>query len=376
MMPPPMMRSNLLEVVAQQVVVHHLTGRRPGVRERAGRQDAVIDAGVGVGDPVLRQRAAGAARADREAHRAVLLDHALLGHQQRLGLGGDVAVVAGVVGSGGHHRKAAAERLLTGVERDERDRHRVVLRDAGRTVHAVGDVAIAAVRDQQLVRVLRLRRVQGPRFAWVEQRGDLVLVTRDVAGLDADDERHRGAVLGGDGRNVTRLVLEVVALQADLERIGGLVLVRVGRLLVALPVHRLLLAFPRLDLRAGEDGAALRVIGDLQRRARVIGQTHVDRADTDLELGDQPLERRRAGAAEQPRHFTAVTDADAVPPVRGPLRQRDPHEGVTAGDEVRPRGEDRDDRGIGGRISGCRGQRSDCRESDQPNEICAQYSHP
>ena len=75
-----------------------------------GRQDPLVDAGVGVGDLLLGQRAARAAGADRVAQRPVLLDQVLLGHDQRLGLRGDVAVVAGVVERGRHHREAARQR--------------------------------------------------------------------------------------------------------------------------------------------------------------------------------------------------------------------------------------------------------------------------
>src|SRR5207253_4730333 len=61
---PPFGR--VLVVPQRLVVVGDLRGARPGVLEAALRQDALVDAGVGVVDLLLHQRAARAARADRE----------------------------------------------------------------------------------------------------------------------------------------------------------------------------------------------------------------------------------------------------------------------------------------------------------------------
>ena len=90
----------VLEVSPGQVIVGQLLTGRPRVGERALGKDALIDAGVGVGDLLLHERAARAAGPDREAQRAVGLDQVLLGHHQRLGLEREVAVVTGVVKRG------------------------------------------------------------------------------------------------------------------------------------------------------------------------------------------------------------------------------------------------------------------------------------
>src|SRR5207248_1664317 len=125
----------------------------------------LIDAGVGVGDLLLHERAARAAGPDREAQRAVGLDQVLLGHNQRLGLGEEVAVVAGVVEGGGHHREPETEGgawaarsaggawHADGVTGGARGRARLVV-----------DAAAGPVGDQQLVYELGLRVPRRPRL--------------------------------------------------------------------------------------------------------------------------------------------------------------------------------------------------------------------
>jgi len=58
------------------------------------------------------------------------------------------------------------------------------------------DSTARAVGDQELVVELRLRIPRLPRLAGLVQNGDLVLIAVLIAGLDADDERHRLAGLG------------------------------------------------------------------------------------------------------------------------------------------------------------------------------------
>ena len=106
--------ARVAEVGQQQVVVEELRRRAVGVRERARRQQALVEARVGVRHPLLGERAAGAAGPDRVAQRAEALDGELLGHDHRLGLHGDVAVVPAVVQRGRHHDPAAAQRPVGG----------------------------------------------------------------------------------------------------------------------------------------------------------------------------------------------------------------------------------------------------------------------
>src|SRR3954469_2769848 len=148
----------VLHVTAQQVVGGQLLTGRPRVREAALRQDPLVDAGIGVGDVLLRERAAGAASADRVAQLAVLLNQAFLGHDQRLGLRDDVAVVAGVVERRRHDREAASERRGRAAA-DAGDR---VAGRARRAARLVLDAAAGAVRDQELVVPAGLRRPCGP----------------------------------------------------------------------------------------------------------------------------------------------------------------------------------------------------------------------
>ena len=191
---PPLRR--VLRVKADEVVVDKLLARRPRVREAARRQDALVDAGVGVRHLLLRERAARAAGADRVADLAVLLDEPLLRHHHRLGLGDDVAVVPGVVQRRRHDREAARQR-------------RVVL-DVGRRARLVVDPAARAVGDQQLVVPPCLRPRAVERLRRVVQDRDLVLVAVLVARLDPDDVGDRLALVGGRRGDVGRRVVRVV----------------------------------------------------------------------------------------------------------------------------------------------------------------------
>ena len=336
----------VLEVAAQEVVVHHLGGARPGVRERARRQDPVVDARVRVGDPLLRQRAAGAARPDRVAERAVVLDDALLGHHERLGLDDDVAVVAVVVERRRHDDVAAAERELPAVrervrgqlQRQAEEVGRVVAGDARGVADLVVRIAARAVRDQQLVVELLLGREPRPLLRGVEQRRDLVLVAILVAGLDADDEGHRHAAVGGRGRDVVGRRLGVVGLQAVLARVGRLVDVGERRRLVALCVQRAFLALPWLRLRTREDGAAVGVVDDLEARAAAARDRRHNRVDADLEPLDKALDAPVRAPRERGRHV-APADEHLQLLLRDAGRQVDGDEGVAVGDQVRAVGQ-------------------------------------
>ncbi len=154
---PPL--GGVVEVREQQVVIQELARGAPGVRERAGRQDPLIDARVGVRDPLLRERPAGAPGADRVAERAVGLDDVLLGHDQGLGLQRQVAVVPAVVERGRHRDEALAERGAVGAcPGRARSVARLVINRARR-----------AMRDQQLVVELRLGRDRRPRLRSVDR---------------------------------------------------------------------------------------------------------------------------------------------------------------------------------------------------------------
>ena len=64
------------------------------------RQDPLVDPGIGVCHLLLNERPTRAAGTDRVAQRPVVVDEVLFGHDQRLGLRGQVAVMARVVERG------------------------------------------------------------------------------------------------------------------------------------------------------------------------------------------------------------------------------------------------------------------------------------
>ena len=335
---PPL---RILEVPAREVVRGQLLAGGPGVGERALGQDPLVDAGVGVGHLLLHERAAGAAGADRVAQRAVPLDQVLLGHDQRLGLRDQVAVVPGVVERGGHHREPLAEGDGGAVAAEG------VAGNARRGAALVVDRAARAVGDQQLVVELLLRRPGGPRLPGLEERRDLVLVTVLVAGLDPDDEGDRGAGLGGGRGDVVRRVLRVVRLESAAVR--GHVLVLVGRLLVALRALRAVQAAPRLDLRAGEHRAAVCVVDDGETVGALAGDAGCELVLTNPEPCEERLEAAVRPDREPARHVgVAETDRD-VRRLQAAW-QVDRDERVAARDHVGPVGEDVDARsGLGER---------------------------
>ena len=291
---PPVGR--VLGVVAHEVVVHELLAGRPRVGEAAGRQDALVDARVRVGDLLLRERAARAAGADRVADLAVLLDEPLLRHHHRLGLGGDVAVVPGVVQRGRHHGEAARQR-------------RVVL-DVRRGAGLVVDPAARAVGDQELVVEPVLRLPRRERLGRVVQDRDLVLVAVLVAGLDAHDVGNRLALVRGRRGDVGRRVVRVVVGE---RAAGGLVAVLVARRLVALRVGRRGLAHPRLHLRAGEHGAAVGVVRDGDARLARSLRTRGEHVGAERQAGDEAFEAPVRANGEGARHVAAVIEhADLV----------------------------------------------------------------
>ena len=151
--------------------------------------------------------------------------------------------------------------------------------------------------------------------AGLEERGDLVLVAVLVARLDADDEGDGLAGLGRGLRDVARRLVGVVLVQLPVER--GLVLVAVGGGLVALGVRRAVGADPRLDLRAGEDGAAVGVVGD--RDAGGVGAGGGDElVGADVEPGDQALEASVGPDGERAGDVAAVLGHPDGSPGRPP----------------------------------------------------------
>ena len=309
----------VLEVRAVEVVVDQLLAGRPVVGERALGQDPLVDARVGVGDLLLHERSARAAGADRVAQRAVLLDQVLLGHDQGLGLGDDVAVVPRVVERRRHDREAFGQRGFVD--------HRW-----SATAFAF-DPAAGAVGDQQLVVELRLRRPRRPRLARLEEDRDLILVAVLITGLDADDVGDRLPIVGRGARDARglRRVARVIAFEPASE--GVLVFVFVGRRRVALRVGRGRVgANPRPHLRAGEHGAAVGVVDDrhLTAAAGCFGREAVG---AQLQARDQALVASVRPLCELAGDVGAVQGdpdgrrADAA-------RQAHGDERVAAGDEV------------------------------------------
>ena len=229
------------------------------------------------------------------------------------------------------------------------------------------------MRDHQPVVVLPLRRRWRPRLARVEQHRDRVLVPVDVARFEPDDERHRDSIGGrrrGDsvgGRRVVRVV--------GLERTSAGVRVGAGQggalgwsalrqvqepvrgRLVALGVLRTGLARPRLDLRAGEDGPAARMVGHYQPCRASAPDTRDERDASQAQPANHALQ---TPAARRLQHARDVAAPCPQPQARRPhaARQGHAHEHVTAGHEVRPIGQHLDARRRHARIGRSRGDRS------------------
>ena len=281
--------------------VRELRAGRQGVGVGAGRDQALVDPGVGVRHGVLGDRAARAAGADRVPDVAVPLDDALLGHHQRLRLHGDVAVVAGVGQRRRDHGEALAERgdVARRHAGHRLERAGVVLQ--ARAPRCVRRAAVAAVGDQDLVVPLPLGAPRPPGPAGAEERQDRVAVAVLVAVLATHDEGHLDAAVGGRRGDVRRRVLRVVGLQVGLGRIGRLVEVGVRRGLVAQRVACRALALVRTQLRAGEDGAAVGVVGD-HRTAGVAGSRGPQDVAAQPEACHQAEEAAVAAHREPARH--------------------------------------------------------------------------
>ena len=180
-----MIRSPGEERVEQPAV-----GDRPGggqrVGERDARDDAVQDAGVGVGDLVLLDGAARAAPADGELHRPVGVDEVLLHHHRGLGRDDRGAVVVEHVERG--RRDGVTQRQELIVEHAARGGALVVAGVAAAT-EGVDELAVPA-------RVGTKRR----RGLAVVQRRDLVDASVDYPGLQPHDVRHALAVHARHGQ--------------------------------------------------------------------------------------------------------------------------------------------------------------------------------
>ncbi len=308
------------------MVVEELRRGAPGIRERAGRQDALIDARIRVGDPLLRERPAGAARTDRVSKGSVGLGDVLLGHHEGLGLQREIAVVTAVVQSRRHRHEALAERSACGrAPGRRRGGARLMVNPTRRSV-----------RDQQLVVELWLRRERRPRLVRLIEDGDLVLVAIHVAGLDAHDERDLDALIRRRLSDVRRWARRVIWLEPRLGRVRRRVQVVEGRSLVASLIHRSCLAGPRLKLRAREHWPARRMVDqrDLGSPPAAAGSPagRCVRAQ-DRQRGprsDRPAETRTPLVTLRRPRITAMRLASAR------LGQTDRHECRSAADQVRP----------------------------------------
>ncbi len=262
-------RRVLREVQMQQARVVQLEDRRRGdVREHRGHDDAVEQARIVVAGLVALIGAARAAGADREERRAVVLDQPFLDHRDGLGRQQVVAVVAEGIERGAGHRVALAQVVVV------QHRHR-------RALHVPAALATAAERIDDLAvpaRGRRQRRRLGVLQRVVQDRG-LVDRAVDRTGLDADDIRYGHArVVGGAGQ-VRRIRGD--RCRQRLEAVGGravdvvhaafdrAVLVERRAQLAAVRQREVLRrADVGLFVRAGEDGAGDRIVGQRQRGTR------------------------------------------------------------------------------------------------------------
>ncbi len=344
--------AGVLEVAAQAVVVGELESRAQRVRVRAAHHEALVDAGVGVGDLLRRHGSARAADADGVPDLAVLLGQPLLGHQQGLGLGDDVAVVLVVVERSGHDgepaRESGAGRIVERGQRPQRRR-------AGAVRHAAAE----AVGGEHLPVPLLLRVGRRPALAGLEQGDDLVLVAILVAGLLAHDEGDAHALVGRRRVDVVRRLRRVV--RGEATALARLVEEAVLRRFVALLVAGGLLAAPRLDLRAREHGAAVGMVGDGQLGAPAVGQAGGQHVPADAQAADEADQPARADAREGLRDVAAAARHLGVPAARaGGQVERDQR--IAAGCQVGARRQDRQPgrrlllRLGGGRGDGCHGE--------------------
>ena len=236
--------------------------------------------GVVLGQQVLLHRGRRAAVAHRVLQRPVALDHELLGHHRRLG-GDDVVAVVGVdVQARGRDHEAGAE--LRGLQHV-----------AGRELAVLGP-ARAAEGVEELAAPRLLGRPRHDRLRRVHEHGHLEDAAVDRPGHALDDERDGPAGVGGRGLDVRGRVGRVVG---D-ELVGRVAVEQLDpRRRVALGVERraerrvggVRVAGVGRDLRAGEDRAADRVVGDRDPLAAAVGGAHGQRVGAELEAGDEAL---------------------------------------------------------------------------------------
>jgi hypothetical protein len=189
----------------------------------------------------------------------------------------------------GHHRETQPERSrrAAGSARHPGHADRVAC-DARRRSGLVFDTAAGAVRDQELVVELGLRRPRFPWLARLEEHRDLVLVAILVAGLDADDEGDRLPVVGRRRGEIGRRFAGVVGRELAGDR--GFVLVRVGRRRIALRVAGVaVLAQPRVHLGTGEHGPADRMIDDRDLTAQRTGRFDLEHVRAECQSRYQTL---------------------------------------------------------------------------------------
>ena len=282
---------------------------------------------------MLGHRATAAAGADGVPQPAVALDQPLLGHHQRLGVVGDVAVVAGVGQGRRQDREAAGQGLDIG------------LADAGDGVEGargvierrlgggVAGAASATVGDEHLAVPLLLRRRRRPRPARLEEGQDRVAVAVLPAVLAAYDERDRAAAVGGRRVHVGGGLRRVVRLQRRLP--ARLVEVGVAGRLVAQGVARRVLAVVRRRDRPAEHGPAVAVVGD----HRACPTRAVRASDQHVAAVAQPAKQHGGAGAERLRDVASV---EGDPQVARASRLPHRHQYVPAGHQVGPVGQDLD----------------------------------
>ncbi len=205
------------------------------------------------------------------------------------------------------------------------------------------------MRDHEPVVELPLRLLRPPALARLEERGDRVLVAVDVAGLQPHDERDRHAL--GGRRRVDLVGRRGVLRVVRAERAAVVVRVRpgqrgavprgplreveepVGDALVALGVPGAGLTGPWLDLRAGEDGAADRVIRHVQACRAAAADARRERHPAHPQAAHAAVQAPRAGAAQRARDV-AVPGGQAQARGADAARQLDADERIAAGHEV------------------------------------------
>jgi hypothetical protein len=293
-----------------------------------------------VGDRVLHDRPTRAAQADRVGHRAVHLDHPLLGHHRGLGGKNRVAVVLVDQQAVRRHRIPAGQNV-------GEQQH-----TGGRVALVVADVAAAPEGHHHLVVPRRL--VAGrARIGAVVQGGDLVDSAVDHPSLEPDDERQLPAVdsdrrqigwpLGRVGKRGEVPGGAQVPVH-DLGR-GEAILVDSGA-----ETGRLGLAVVRLLVGSREHRARGRMVGDRERAAAswrcavaVAGGPGNDDRVPLRQPGDQTAEHARRHPRERRRHVDAAGSNPQMPRRTGVVNGHlDEH--VATGDTLGVRRHDLDHR--------------------------------